>query len=89
MLPGMVYRLTSPLARRVTTTLVERLWPHLLRFFEQYPETHGRSALRYRDVRLDGVTGALRSLYWLTRATSKGGNEVSDAPFAPPPAAEA
>ena len=89
MVPSIVGRMTSPLARRVTTTLVERLWPHVLKFFEQYPETHGRSALRYRDVRLDGVTGALRSMFWLTRAASTGGAEIPEPPLTPTPAAEA
>ncbi len=89
MVPGFVSRMTSPLARRVTTTLVERLWPHVLRFFEQFPETHGRSALRYREVRLDGVIGALRSMFWLTRAASIGEEELGNARGDSRPVAEA
>ena len=89
MLPGMVYRMSSPLARRITTTLVERLWPHVLKFFEQYPETHGRSALRYKDVRVEGLAGTLRSVVWLLRTASAGGSGMGNVPLGPPPAAEA
>ena len=89
MLPGFVSRMTSRLARRITTLLVERLWPHVLRFFEQFPETQGRAALRYQDVRLDGVTGALRSMFWLTRAVSVGGEEIAETTRGPAPAVEA
>ena len=90
MLPGMVYRMKSAVVRRLTTTLVERLWPPLLKFFEQYPATHGRSALRYRDVHLEGISGALRSMIWLTRAVSTGDEgRVGAPPLVPPPAVEA
>ena len=89
MVPSFVSRMTNPFARRVTTALVDRLWPHVLRFFEQYPESHGHSAQRYRSVHLDGVTGTLRSMFWLTRAASRGGDGIAEEFSSPAPRAEA
>jgi hypothetical protein len=71
LLLSLVGRMTSPIAREITSSLVERTWPHV-RLFEQYRETHGHSALWYRDVRLDGLAGALRTVFWVTRAACQG-----------------
>lgn len=72
MLPSIVGRMTNPLARRVTTYLVERASPRITEFFEQYAETHGRSAYRYREIHLEGIRGALRSLYWIVHTAWNG-----------------
>lgn len=80
MLPSIVGRMTNPLARRVTSYLVERASPQITRFFEEYAETHGRSAYRYRDIHLEGVRGALRSMYWLVHAAWKGPSQQPHLP---------
>ncbi len=68
LLPSLVGRMRSAMARRATTYFVEHLAPHVEKFFREFRETHGRAAYRYRDVRLDGFGGALRSALWLTQA---------------------
>lgn len=68
MLPSLVGRMTSPIAREITTFLVERIAPHVERVFDEFRETHGRSSLRYTPIHIDGVRGALTSLFWLVRA---------------------
>lgn len=68
MLPSIVGRMTNPFAREITTFLVERMAPHIERVFDEFRETHGRSSFRYTPIHIDGVRGALASLFWITRA---------------------
>jgi len=84
LLPSLVGRMRSAIARRTTTYFVEQLAPHVAKLFAEFRATRGRSAYRYRGVHLDGVGGALRSVLWLLQST---GYSVG-APFrAPRPAA--
>lgn len=68
MLPSLVGRMTSPVSREITTFLVERMAPHIEHIFDEFRETHGRSSFRYSGLQINGVRGALASIFWLTRA---------------------
>jgi radical SAM superfamily enzyme YgiQ (UPF0313 family) len=72
MLPTFNGKMRNPVTRRMTQVLTDRIAPQVIRIFEQFRETHGRSAYRYKDVTLDGVTGTMRSMYWLFRSTVVG-----------------
>lgn len=68
MLPSLVGRMTNPISRELTIFLVERIAPHIEHVFDEFRETHGRSSFRYAPLQIHGVRGALRSVFWLTRA---------------------
>jgi len=65
LLPSLVGRMKSSLARQTIALFVERLTEHVDRVFEEFRQTHGRSADRYRSINLAGAWGTLRSLGWL------------------------
>ena len=67
MLPSLVGRMTSPIARDITTFLVERTAPHIERIFDEFGATQGRSSFRYTPLHINGVRGALMAIFWLTR----------------------
>ncbi|MEM0129754.1 MAG: radical SAM protein [Thermoplasmata archaeon] len=72
MLPSLIGRMRSPIARRTTTYFVERIAPHVTKFFDEFRATRGRSAYRFRAIELEGVGGVLRSALWLAEATVHG-----------------
>ncbi len=71
MLPSLVGRMKSPVARRMTTYFVERIAPHVTRVFEEFRQTHGRSAYGYRGIDLRGTVGVLRSAMWILQASAR------------------
>jgi radical SAM superfamily enzyme YgiQ (UPF0313 family) len=89
LLPSIVGRMTNPLARQITSYMAERVSPRVTRLFEQYAETHGRSAYRYRQLRIQGVRGAFRSILWLAHTAWEGGSRFDHIPVGSlPPAAK-
>lgn len=60
--------MTNPFSRELTSFLVERMAPHVEHVFDEFRETHGRSSFRYAPLQINGVRGALMSVFWLTRA---------------------
>lgn len=78
LLSTVVGRMNNQVLRRGMAYLTSHVSPHLKNLFDQYAETRGRSAYRYQHIHLDGVGGALQSLFWLTQAA-----RTSPAPHLP------
>ena len=85
MLPSLVGRMKNPLARQMTTHFVERVAPHVTKVFEQFHDTHGRSAYKYREIDLGGTAGILKSVMWLLQATVTPGGSSTAPPTMPMP----
>jgi len=72
MLPTIVGRMQNPAARRVTEYFAERLSTSLERVFDKFQESHGHVAYTYRQIHATGVSGVLKSLFFLIQASVRG-----------------
>ncbi len=67
--PTVTSRMKSAVARRIIQFFVDRLTQSVGAIFRDLRQTHGRKSYEFSHVDLNSSFGAVRSIYWATRAS--------------------
>ncbi|AAT43521.1 B12-binding domain-containing radical SAM protein [Picrophilus oshimae] len=68
MMPHMSKKM-NPVLSGIVNMMTSSIFSHIEDVFRELAETHGHKAEDFANINLNTVTGFIKSMYWLTRAT--------------------